>query len=148
MNAHSLRVYISGPIAGYPDRNEAAFRQAADGVRRRGHTPVVPLDIPGWSHPTEPCPRGYTDGGGHSSACWLRADLLVLLQCDAIVMLKGWEWSQGGIIEHRVAVMVGLPLYYWSLGESLPDAVPNGQRAQPPENHPSTLLSAALKGSR
>jgi hypothetical protein len=108
-----MRIYIAGPISGFPERNEPAFRRAARELARRGHVPVVPLDIKPWSHPTDvPCPDGYNVEDGHSSACWLRADLRVLLECHAVYMLAGWERSQGASIEHRVAVTCGLQLYY------------------------------------
>lgn len=148
----AMRVYLSGPIAGMPDQNKDAFMLAAARVQRRGHVPVIPLAIAAWQH-DGPCPRGYTVGEGHSSACWLRADLLVMLQCDAVVMLRGWEWSQGGTLEHRVAVMTGLSVYYDYLHDDVPPALVPGDDGYEPgwaesKNSPSALLSAALKGSR
>jgi hypothetical protein len=147
MNVMSLKVYISGPIAGYPNRNEEAFRAAAMRVRRRGHAPVVPLDIPPWVH-DGPCPRGYTGGEpGHSSCCFLRADLAVLGQCDAILMLEKWEWSQGGTLEHRFAIMTGVPVYYF-VG-ALPDPTVLAEyRIYRATNNPTDLLSAALAANR
>lgn len=147
----AMRVYISGPIAGMPDQNRMAFEAAAGRIRRLGHTPVIPLAIAAWQH-DGPCPPGYTVGAGHSSACWLRADLLVMLQCDAITMLSGWERSRGATLEHSVAMMTGLPIYHDTARYlPLPGALVEGDagytvRQIPAENFPHDLLSAALEG--
>jgi hypothetical protein len=65
-----MRVYISGPIDGLPDRNEKAFRAAERYLNTLGYETLVPLDVPAFEHRNgeAKCPRGYTDGGGHSSA--------------------------------------------------------------------------------
>jgi len=108
-----MMIYVSSPITGHDARNEPAFRRIAEVVRRQGHTPVVPLDIPAWSHDASvPCPAGYDIGGGHSSACWLRGDLAWLLRCDALIMLHGWEKSRGARLEWAVATECGLQIFY------------------------------------
>lgn len=153
MYVASMRVYISGPIDGHEDQNRAAFEAAAGRIQRLGHTPVLPLAIPAWQHEGI-CPPGYTTGAGHSSACWLRADLVVMLQCDAITMLSGWERSRGATLEHSVALMTGLPVYHDAARYlQLPGALVEGDagytsRWTPAENSPHALLSAALKGSQ
>ena len=38
----------------------------------------------------------------------LRADIGDLLDCDAILMLPGWEDSAGATLEHSIAVALGL----------------------------------------
>lgn len=108
-----LYVYIAGPISGMPEGNEPAFRAAAERLEAAGHVVHVPFDIGAWPHENEPCPTGYTAERGHSSACWLRGDLVrMLLDCDAIYCLRGWERSRGASLEHRVAVECGLTVLY------------------------------------
>lgn len=108
-----MRVYISGPISGYEKGNESAFRSAAERLRARGEKPVVPHDISPWLHPEqEECPPGYAHGLDHTSACYLRGDLIILLQCDGIYMLHGWEVSVGARLEHTVAAHCGLAIAY------------------------------------
>lgn len=151
----SLRFYVSGPIAGYPERNKLSFDIAAIRLRRLGHVPVLPLTIDAWQH-GGPCPRGYTNGEGHSSACWLRADLVVMLQCDAVLMLPAWEWSQGATLEHRVAIMTGMPVYYDSVDVDIPAPLlpkDHGYRSiqdrslTQAQNNPASLFAAALEKS-
>jgi hypothetical protein len=110
-----VKVYISGPISGYPNRNEVAFRQSAMYLLGRGYYPLVPHDIPAEEH-EGPCPPGYatTSDGKHSSTCELRADLKGLLDCEAIYMLSGWEKSIGARLEFTVATHSGLLVFYQS----------------------------------
>lgn len=37
----------------------------------------------------------------------MRADLKALLECEAIVMLPGWQASQGACLEYNVALECG-----------------------------------------
>lgn len=106
----SRRVYVSGPVTGYPD----AFRRAADNLARAGHVPVVPLDVQPDTHDGD-CPRSYSDGPKHSSACHLRADVRALLDCDEIHMLPGWEASVGARLELQVATAVGMTVSFAAL---------------------------------
>lgn len=108
-----MKIYCSGPIAGYLQRNEPDFRATEQALTLLGHDAVVPLDIAPFTH-VPPCPVGYASAGGHSSACYLRSDLVVLLMCEAIYMMAGWQQSRGASLEHRVAVECGLRVFYWN----------------------------------
>lgn len=44
---------------------------------------------------------------------WLRGDLEMLIRCDAIIMLPGWEESKGANIELGIAAKYEIPTYYW-----------------------------------
>ena len=107
------RCYIAGPIAGVPDFRER-FAAAVPAVEALGYEVVNPCDIP----PVDPegeCPPGYDPGdaaSGHtSSACFMRADLRVLLDCDAIYLLPGWFRSRGARVEAQVARACGLRIF-------------------------------------
>ena len=106
------RCYIAGPIAGVPDFRER-FAAAVTTVEALGYEVVNPCDIAPADHDGE-CPPGYDpgeDASGHtSSACYMRADLRALLDCDAIYMLPGWRESRGATAEHTVAVACGIPV--------------------------------------
>lgn len=125
-----MRIYISGNIHNQPigadgRRGSDVFRAAAKRVEELGHRAVVPHDIPAYhgSH-AEPyeefgadaCPPAYSP----SAACYMRGDLAVLLQCDAMLMVGDWEHSVGAEREHSVACWTGIPVYY-SI-PTLPDA--------------------------
>jgi hypothetical protein len=104
-----MKIYISGPIAGYPAFREV-FESAAIHLTHMGHEVVNPCDIPAHEHEGK-CPKGYATANGHSSACYLRTDLKGLLDCDAIFMMSGWEQSIGARLEHSVAAHCGLKLW-------------------------------------
>lgn len=106
--------YICGPMSGYPDHNEPAFRTAARELDRYGRTTVVPHDLPAMEH-EDPCPRSHAaeTTGKHGVACYLRADIAHLtLHCDEVYVLRGWETSVGARLEVQVAAACGIPLTF------------------------------------
>lgn len=101
-----MKVYVSGAITGL-DRIVArrAFTEAASALAAQGHEPVNPFDIP--NPPGCPCISLR-----HDWACCLRKDIRVLVDCDAILMLPGWEASHGARLELTVASAVGLKVIW------------------------------------
>ena len=90
----TARVYISGPISGMPDRNRRAFDQAELQLRQMGMEPVSPFS-----------------NGEDPNACWsehMRADIALLVTCQAIVMLPGWIKSKGATLERNIADQLGI----------------------------------------
>lgn len=108
----TLRIYISVPMAGQPDNGMQQARMIEDVVRAMGGEPVVPHDIPAYVHDGG-CPPGYATNGGHSSACWLRGDLIEMLKCDAILLGHGWQHSVGCRLEMNVAAHCGIEILFF-----------------------------------
>ena len=121
-----MKVYVSLPITGYPDGNEAMAREAAEAVRQAGHEPIVPHDIPPREHAGE-CPERRTypgvTFGGHAGLCHLRADLIAMLDCDAIVLCPGWARSRGARVEADVARRVGIPRHLYLSSQGISPAI-------------------------
>ena len=93
-------IYLSGPMNGYPDHNFAAFAEAREDLRDRGLKVVCPAEA------------GQVEGWTWEQ--YLRRDLiLMLLDCDALVALPGWEASKGANLEIYVAQRIGMPT--WTL---------------------------------
>lgn len=104
------RVYVSGPMTGYPDHNFPAFNEATEELQSLGFEVENPAEngvIPGWS---------WSD--------YLRYDLGAMLRCDGILLLDGWEASDGANLEVSVALPLGFKRVYadgeiLDLGDSL-----------------------------
>ena len=89
-----LRMYVAGPMTGYPDLNFPAFHRETARLRSEGAHVINPAEI-------------NTDPGMSWEQC-LRADIRELATCDAIVLLPGWEQSKGALLEHHIALQLGL----------------------------------------
>src|SRR5690349_9675732 len=95
-------LYISGPMAGYPNLNRAAFNEAANVLQRAGFRTLNPLD------------NGLPEGLPWSD--YLRADVKMVCDATAIALLPNWEASRGARLEVATAHglgMTSLPLAVW-----------------------------------
>jgi len=97
-----MTLYLSGPMSGLPGYNYPAFNAAAAMLRRNGHTVF---------NPTE------TFGGAIflRKEQYLAVDYVAVQVCDGLVMLPGWEGSQGATAERAVALSLGKPV--WEFAE-------------------------------
>jgi hypothetical protein len=90
------RVYISGPMTGLPEHNFPAFNAEAARLRAMGYEVANPAENPlcdSWQQ-------------------YMRQDIAQLVGCDWMLMLPGWQRSKGAGIEHRLALDLGLPVFY------------------------------------
>lgn len=94
-----MKVYLSGPMTGYPDFNYPAFHAFAEMLRNRGHEVVSPAE------------QDEISGLDPSTAKWhqfIRWDIKVLADCEAIVLMDGWHKSRGARLEHHIADALGM----------------------------------------
>ena len=85
-----MKVYISLPITGHDiEEVEARCIFAKAVLKKKGHTPVSPLDV--------------SDNPDASYAEHMGRDISALLECDAVVFLDGWRESKGCTLEHAAA---------------------------------------------
>lgn len=89
-------LYLSGPMTGKLDLNFPAFHDESARLRSLGYDVVNPAEL-------NPDPRATWH------AC-MRNDLKALLDCDALVLLPGWEHSAGAHLEMHVAHRVGMEI--------------------------------------
>jgi hypothetical protein len=110
-----MRVYLCGPMRGYPAWNAAAFDRYAAEWEREGHTVLSPVArdrIQGLDPVTatrEELAERARDG------VWLRGviseDVEMICEVDALAVLPGWETSLGATVEVALALFLGLPVY-------------------------------------
>lgn len=94
----AVKVYLAGPMTGLPDDNLPAFHEGAARLRALGYEVVSPAE---------------TDGEPQSSrtwADWMRRDIALLLVCDGVACLPGWEASRGATLETDIARGLGMPI--------------------------------------
>lgn len=89
--------YLSGPMSGLPELNFPAFNRAAAKLRALGMRIVNPAEH-----------QGLPDGSPWAD--YMRQDIRLLMDCQGIVMLPGWEQSNGARLEHHIAEALGLPV--------------------------------------
>lgn len=84
-----MKLYIAGPMTGLPELNFPEFERVTQRLRALGHEVVSPHEV---------CPD--------KTMLWcdaMKKDIVVLLDCDGLVRLKGWECSKGASLEHHIA---------------------------------------------
>ncbi len=88
------RIYLAGPMTGYPDLNFPLFHAEAARLRALGYEVANPAEL-------------CNDIQGDWDAC-MRRDLAALLTCDGIAMLPHWHDSRGACLEYRLACDLGM----------------------------------------
>lgn len=89
------KVYIAGPMTGYPELNYPAFAAVSARLRAQGFEVVNPAEL-------NPITEGYRTA--------MKKDILALLECDHILLLDGWEKSKGASLEYHIAQVMDIPL--------------------------------------
>lgn len=96
---NNQKIYIAGPVTGYDyDERYDYFFQIFEAVDKvTTPQPVNPMDlnIPRWAT--------------HEHA--MKICLPALCECDAILLLPGWEKSRGSQFELTVSVKIGIKIY-------------------------------------
>lgn len=89
-----MKIYISGPISGQNKIEVSkAFADAKRAITDAGHTPVCPLD------------NGLPASASYEEH--LLADFALLMGCEAIMLLYGWQLSRGCRMENFIASNMG-----------------------------------------
>lgn len=120
-----IKVYLAGPMTGYPRFNFPFFDRVADELRAMGNLFEVvspaELDDPAareaalqseWGDPAE-----YAKLTGMTWADFLSRDVKLISDggFDAILCLPGWENSRGARLETFVGYLNGLRLFQYKI---------------------------------
>lgn len=103
-----LRVYLAGPMRGYPNSNREAFLEAGKQLEEMGYEVVNPAVLDEIEPPPNETPP--IDKGAYPIHWFMKRDLPQVLACDQTVVLPGWELSEGASIEVSVSLAAGMPV--------------------------------------
>lgn len=105
------RVYVAGPMAGIPGHNFPAFHAEAARLRALGHDVLSPAEKAGEQAATAAQEHGLEFRETQTYKDFLKADLRMVLDSDAVQLLPGWENSRGATLEVHVARAVGIDVW-------------------------------------
>ena len=91
-----MRLYLAGPMTGQPEWGRPAFAAAAAQLRAAGHRVTNPGELP------LDLARPWED--------YLAETLWLILECQAVALLDGWEHSRGARLEVAWARRLGKPV--------------------------------------
>lgn len=92
------KIYISGKISGIENEALELFQKAEKELQEKGFETVNPMAL-----------NHKHDKSWHS---YMKEDVKALCDCDEIFMLSNWVDSKGAIIEHTIAMYLGLKVHY------------------------------------
>jgi hypothetical protein len=96
MTVHRPKCYISGPITGIePKVYIRAFYRASRMVEALGYEAV------------NPCELNHADHD-QTWASFMRIDIKAMMDCEAILLLRGWHRSTGANTEYYLAQVLGM----------------------------------------
>jgi len=96
-----LKVYISGPISGATAYRQS-FKKAVEYLKHLGYDVVDPSII---DPPTKETIFESWD-------YYMREAIKLMMDCDRIYMLEGWEDSEGARLEQMIAIRLDMPCLY------------------------------------
>ena len=92
------KIYISGKVSGMENEAAELFSKAESDLQAKGFVTVNPMKL-----------EHQHDKNWHS---YMKEDVKALCECDEIFMLSNWADSKGAIIEHTIAMYLGLKVRY------------------------------------
>lgn len=95
-----MKIYIAGKITGL--EYETAYNNfefAEVHLEHLGHEPVNPM-------------KKVSEQAGLSWTDYMKEDIPLLLACDAIYLLRGWQLSKGARLERHIALELGMEVMY------------------------------------
>lgn len=115
-----MKIYLAGPMRGYPEFNFPAFHAAAKKLRDEGHFVFSPAEKDIEHHGkdiSQNNPTGSLELATTTHGFSLRRALAddtqwICLEAEGIALLPGWEGSLGAKAELALAYALGLEEIY------------------------------------
>lgn len=98
-----MKVYLLGPMTGYPDFNRPTFRAAKADLESLEFSVVCPDEL-----------DSSDPAGGNQWADYMKRDLPYLFGVDVGIALPNWEDSDGACTEVFLLTMLRKPVYLYS----------------------------------
>lgn len=89
-----MKVYLSGPMTGFPDLNYPKFHKWESVLREKGYDVYNPAVNP----------------KNETYANCMKLCLPEVLKCDVVAVMDGWTRSRGSRIEVAIAVSADIPI--------------------------------------
>lgn len=106
-----MKIYIAGPMSGYPEFNFPKFFEVEAKLKAKGWTVFNPANKDGEAGVV--AHESYASGDAKKlmASGWSFREVFgwdtdKVINSDAIYMLKGWEHSPGATAEHATAVVM------------------------------------------
>lgn len=113
-----MKIYLAGPMRGYPHFNFPEFDKGAAALRKEGHTVFSPAERDRSAHGDIAADNLAGDeklaecSYGFNLREALAADMkFICEEADAIALLPGWENSKGALAERATATALGLKIF-------------------------------------
>lgn len=100
--------YLAGPMRGHDDFNFPEFHKQAAWLRGLGWKVFSPAER---DEADESLNGDWKVGNKHGLDYFMQFDLAAVCQTDAVILMSGWEDSQGARLEAVVAVEIGHPVF-------------------------------------
>lgn len=97
-------LYVASPYQGDVDGNILRARQIAVALWRAGHVVICPATNSALME---------RDAPEIPHEAWLRGARALLARCDGVVMGYGWPMSEDCRAERKLALYLGMPIWYW-----------------------------------
>jgi Domain of unknown function (DUF4406)/dATP/dGTP diphosphohydrolase, N-terminal len=141
--------YLAGPMRGIEDYNFPEFHKQAAWLRANGwkifspaerdeqdeHLASLPVDKAGWQGPL-------------GLDYFMAYDLHAVCTHDAVILMEGWETSQGARLEAMVAVEIGHPVFEIVLRSTNPDEWPDVRERGLESVDPTRISAEFIAGTR
>jgi hypothetical protein len=110
-------LYVAGPMTGKPQFNYPHFMEVTETLTDCGYRVLNPAEVDNLHRAEEAerdvkCAECY-HGRKHEWDWYMRRTIKMLMDAQAIALLRGWEQSRGAKLEVALATQLGMPFRPW-----------------------------------